>query len=170
MNSVKVYKQGVALLMTMLIVSAILAIGLTIASITYKQLVLSSTIRNSTRAFYSADSVLECILYNDKIRPTLFATSSDTYAHVSNPNTSVGTISDCLNSTTRFRKSDISADSNSAITEFTVNSNNDIDMSAIVTVEKNGSSTIISVRGRNHNVANTNSDPRTVERGLRIRY
>jgi len=59
----KQQKKGFAMLFTVLVVSLMLAIGLGISDLTYKQTVLSSLARDSQAAFYQADSGVECGLY-----------------------------------------------------------------------------------------------------------
>lgn len=56
---------GFTLFYAMLISSLLLAIGLAIFNITYKEFILTSGIRESESAFYAADSALECALYWD---------------------------------------------------------------------------------------------------------
>ena len=53
-------KQGVAILFAVLMVSVILSISLVLFNITYKQILLSSIIRESQLSFYAADSALNC--------------------------------------------------------------------------------------------------------------
>jgi hypothetical protein len=55
--------KGFAMLFTVLIVSLMLAIGLGISDITFKQAVLSGLARDSQAAFYQADSGVECGMY-----------------------------------------------------------------------------------------------------------
>jgi hypothetical protein len=57
--------SGFAMLFTVLIVSIILAIGISISNIAYKQTVLSSLAKDSQVAFYEADAGTECGLYYD---------------------------------------------------------------------------------------------------------
>ncbi|VAW33261.1 hypothetical protein MNBD_CPR01-562 [hydrothermal vent metagenome] len=59
-------ESGIALLITIVFVSVILSIGLTLGSLGYKQVLLASTENSSQKAFYSADSALECVLYADQ--------------------------------------------------------------------------------------------------------
>lgn len=54
---------GFALLFTMIVVSVLLAIGLTLLNITVKQFTLSSTARESEVAFHAANTGLECMHY-----------------------------------------------------------------------------------------------------------
>lgn len=60
-------QNGFAMLFTVLIVSIILSLAVGIASITFKQNLLSSIAKDSQVAFFAADSGVECALYNDLI-------------------------------------------------------------------------------------------------------
>ena len=63
-------KKGFTLFYAMLISSLLLAVGLAVLNITFKEFVLSTGARDSETAFYAADSALECALYWDyKQRP-----------------------------------------------------------------------------------------------------
>ncbi|MFT7328315.1 MAG: hypothetical protein ACI870_000502 [Crocinitomicaceae bacterium] len=59
--------KGFVILFSMLISALILLISAGIFSVVKKEVVLSSYARESQRAFYSADSALECVLYADLI-------------------------------------------------------------------------------------------------------
>ncbi len=64
----KIFKkknEGFAMLFTVLVISIMLAIGLGIADLTYKQSLLSNEARDSQLAFYQADSGVECGMYYD---------------------------------------------------------------------------------------------------------
>ena len=67
-------KRGFTLLIAVLTASVLLAVGFAIYNIVSKELVFSSTGRESQFAFYAADSGIECALYWDK--QGAFATSS----------------------------------------------------------------------------------------------
>lgn len=67
--------RGFTLLLAVLISSILLAIGYAIYNIVAKDLILSSSGRESLSAFYAADSGVECALYNDYKRDA-FSTSS----------------------------------------------------------------------------------------------
>ncbi|MDB5245056.1 MAG: seg [Parcubacteria group bacterium] len=58
--------QGFALLITLIFVSVILALGVSLLDVAYKQVLLSSSARQSQFAFYNADSAMECTLYFDQ--------------------------------------------------------------------------------------------------------
>lgn len=57
------HQNGFALLLTLIVVSVVLAIGLSLLNITLKQFTLSSTARDSEIAFHAANSGLECMQY-----------------------------------------------------------------------------------------------------------
>ena len=68
-------QRGFTILLAALIAALVLALGISIFSVAQKQLILSSTGRNSELAFYAADSGAECALYWD-LRHDAFPTSS----------------------------------------------------------------------------------------------
>lgn len=64
MNSTsKAQQRGFALLLSLIVVSVMLAIGLSLLSITLKQFTLSATARDSEVAFHAANTGLECMRY-----------------------------------------------------------------------------------------------------------
>lgn len=67
---------GFALLIAVIFMSVMLAFGLALGSLAYKQQVLASTAIQSQYAFYAADAGLECALYADQ-QQGLFAYVSD---------------------------------------------------------------------------------------------
>lgn len=73
---------GYILLLTVLIVSIILAISFGIYSLSIKEVILASFLRDSQRAFSAADRGVECALYWDMAYPqngmpyTIFASST----------------------------------------------------------------------------------------------
>jgi hypothetical protein len=64
-----IHNRGFAILFSMLVSAIVLSIGLGIFSITYKELLLSSSDRESQVAFYAADTGAECALYWDIQHP-----------------------------------------------------------------------------------------------------
>lgn len=58
--------RGFTLLIAVILTSVLLSVGLALLDISYKQIVLSSTARQSQYAFYAADSAIECALYWDQ--------------------------------------------------------------------------------------------------------
>jgi hypothetical protein len=63
------FSEGFVLLFSVLVSSILLAVGLGIFSIAYKELLLSSSDRESQIAFYAADSGAECAIYWDAVHP-----------------------------------------------------------------------------------------------------
>jgi hypothetical protein len=78
-------EKGFILLLSVLITSVILAISFSIYSISLKELVLASFLKNSAQALVAADRGMECALYWDRaigpmqngMQYTIFATSSE---------------------------------------------------------------------------------------------
>lgn len=58
--------RGFTLFYAVLVSSLLLALGLAIFNITYKELILSAGARESATAFYAADAALECALFWDR--------------------------------------------------------------------------------------------------------
>ena len=69
------YKRGYALMLSIVVSSVVLAIGLSLLNIVRKELILSSIGRESQFAFYAADSGIECAFYWD-IRQVSFPSSA----------------------------------------------------------------------------------------------
>lgn len=59
-------QRGFALLIAVIFMSVMLAFGLALGSLSYKQQVLASSSVQSQYAFYAADAGLECALYADQ--------------------------------------------------------------------------------------------------------
>lgn len=57
---------GFTLLITLILTSVTLALGVALLDVAVKQIVLSANARQSQYAFYNADSALECALYWDQ--------------------------------------------------------------------------------------------------------
>lgn len=58
--------KGVALLVAVIFTSVMLAFGILIGSLGYKQTLLTQSVKESQHAFYAADTGMECILYADQ--------------------------------------------------------------------------------------------------------
>ncbi len=63
-------QSGFVALFTVLLVSVILAMAIGIASISLKEIVLSSSASEGSKAFYAADSGIECALFYDRQNAT----------------------------------------------------------------------------------------------------
>lgn len=58
--------RGFTLLIAVIVTSVLVSIGLALVDVSVKQLTLSSTAKSSQLAFYNADAALECGLYHDQ--------------------------------------------------------------------------------------------------------
>src|SRR3989344_2611523 len=58
-------RGGYALMLSIVVSSIVLSIGISLLNIVQKELILSATGRDSQFAFYAADAGLECVLYWD---------------------------------------------------------------------------------------------------------
>ena len=63
-------KKGFALLLTLVVISVVLAVGLSLLQVTIKQLSLSSLARESTIALYASNAGLECMQYHRSVPET----------------------------------------------------------------------------------------------------
>lgn len=70
MITFKKNESGFALLLTLVIITVILAVGLTLLQITMKQLSLSAIARESEIAFFAASTGIECMQYWRSFPPT----------------------------------------------------------------------------------------------------
>lgn len=174
-NSKLQANAGVALFIAILTAGIVLSIGMSALNITLKELILSSIGRESSVAFYAADTGIECALLWDLTPPAPFTESVFATSSASGPPPS-GSGINCINT-------DISSvwnyngpparTADAATTTFTLQFSPDIgDPCAIVLIAKyeDGSGNVrtkIDVRGLN------SCDParqRRVERGIRVSY
>ncbi len=139
--------NGFTLLLSLLIVSVLLSISLGISEIVLKETVISGFGRDSLKAFFAADSGVECVLYWD-IKQNAFATTSTS-----------STIT-CAGSTATFNPS-------SGHSSFTVNFSNGAFSQVEVDKITNYPLTAITAYGRS---SGTLTDTRRVERGLKVTY
>src|ERR1035441_7931257 len=69
------YSSGYTLLFAMIVASVVLAIGVSILTVSRKEFVLSSSATHSTNSFYAADSGIGCAEYWDNSSSENFSTS-----------------------------------------------------------------------------------------------
>lgn len=65
-SMIHIPQRGFTLLIALVLTSVVLAVGVALLDIAYKQILLASSARQSQYAFYNADSALECTLYYDQ--------------------------------------------------------------------------------------------------------
>jgi len=166
-------QSGFAMLFAVLVSSVLLSIGLSIFNLTVKELILSSSGRESQFSFYAADTGAECALYWDFKGSYVFATSSDSGALTqSNP--------DCAGQSFDVRSLDVNSNghvswnSSSAVTTFYLNiPATETKFCSIVTVSKSDNGGIISttIDSRGYNTpCIVTTDPNRVERALKVTY
>jgi hypothetical protein len=73
----KTVNKGIALLVAVIFMSVMLALGVALSSLGYKQAVLASSAIESQSAFYAADAALECALYADQQQQAFIYTTHD---------------------------------------------------------------------------------------------
>lgn len=72
------HTRGFVAVFAMLIATVILIMVISITGTAYKETMLSASVRESERAFYAADTGVECGLYLDRIAGGVFVTGGDT--------------------------------------------------------------------------------------------
>jgi Tfp pilus assembly protein PilX len=144
-------KRGFTLMLAVLVGSLLLAIGLAIFNITLKELVLSSSARDSLYAFYAADTGIECALYWD-LTANAFATSTTNSSATCN-GTSLGTLG---------------GGGYGVVNTFTFTLSPDR-YCTTVSVTKTASPQLTTINARGYNTCDT-ANPRRVERGIRVTY
>ncbi len=154
------------MLFAVLVSSVLLSIGLSIFNLTVKELVLSSSGRESQFSFYSADTGAECAIYWDFKGTDIFATSSNSRTpSPSNP--------DCVGSLINIEP--FIYVPSSATTQFTLDiPSGSPEYCTIVTIKKWSDNppiinTEIDSRGYNTKCSDT-TNPNRVERALKVTY
>ena len=143
--------RGFTLLIAVILTSVLVSIGLALVDIAYKQLTLASTVKNSQLAFYNADAALECALYLDQ-RFNAFSAAIATTSVQCHTTTPISVTAQTSGAT---RTSTFSVPCTSGT-------------NAAVTVIKNTSGTT-AIYANGYSSCST-SDPRRVERGLKVTY
>jgi hypothetical protein len=165
------YLRGFTLLVAIIFSSVVLTVGLSLLDIFYKETLLASTVKESQNAFYNAESLMECALYNDQKLAAFDYTSPDPNISCSGiliPLLDTGTNQPALNTTTRI--------GNTRITTFPVECalGGTLGIVTIYKVENGtlptcapGKETCMYAKGYS---SCDSSDPRRVERGVKVLY
>jgi Tfp pilus assembly protein PilX len=153
--------KGFTILFAVIVSSLVLAVGISIANITLKQILISASGRDSQVAFYTADSGSECAIYYDLIEKT-FPTSTESSPSIDNI--------DCME-TSGAPIVVVDGGISNATSTFTVGQGVACAKVTIGKHDRNGDGyvdrTIIQSRG--YNICDENN-PRRLERGLEIIY
>lgn len=161
--------RGFALLVAIILSAIAAAVTISLTTLAYKGLLLSSTARESQYAFYAADSAVECALYWDNSAHTAFAYTTTP----SSPTINCAGVNVTLTASTYDSHTNKYLSPWFAINTQTVNGVTTSDC-ARITVYKGDSSqdpgTRIFGDGANTSCATLGTNPRVVERGLKAIY
>ena len=165
-------KEGFTLLVASLIASLMLVVGLAIFNITFKEVQLTATSRDSQLAFFAADMGMECALFWDVTHTgfsdTVFATSSTYLGAASGSGIRCADILDIstvwITADPPYNHPPPTVDA--ATTTFTLTLD---ETCAKVTVAKFGLPSRTKIESRGRNTCDT-AHPRRVERALRATY
>jgi Tfp pilus assembly protein PilE len=150
--------RGFTLLVAVIFTSVVLTVALALSAIAYRQVILASTAQQSQKAFYAADSALECALYQDQ-KNDLF-----NYANAGQVTFS------CEAQSITFTPGSpiIAAPYNSRISTFNILCPGASGIQASVSVQKfSNASTTLDASGFS---SCNSSDPNLVERGVKASY
>ena len=150
--------RGFALLVALLISTVAVTLGVSLLDISYKQVVLTSSAKQSRVGFYAADSALECALYYDQ------QVNAFSYA-----NPVVGTSIRCQNMQV-LNYNTYTENSGSGprrVTTFDVPCSGGGSNGTVTIYKSSAGPTNIYASGYN---TCTSSTPRRVERGLKVFY
>jgi hypothetical protein len=159
-------KKGFAMLYAVLVSSLLLSIGISIFNLTVKELVLSSSGRESQFAFYAADTGAECALYWDfRGNGQIFATSTD-------GRTPIPAAPDCIGTPITISNIAYPAGGGAETTiSLTIPSGTAVPYCAVVKVKKYVNNFLETTRINSYGYNTCDStDPGRIERGLRICY
>jgi hypothetical protein len=152
-------QKGFVALFTVILVSVILAMAIGIASISLKEIVLSSSASEGNKSFYAADGGIECALF--LTRTNLI----DSGSFVQQCN---GLVVLNFNETS-------DADANEVYT-FSARLGSESELCANVTIKRAltnpglGYSVLIESKGTNTACDDTTNNPKKVERSIRVTY
>lgn len=147
-------QRGFTLLIAVILSSVVLTVGLSLLDVAYKQVVLSSTAKQSQTAFYNADSALECALYYDQKQDAFDFTTPAPASSLTCSSTPVTGYS-------------TNADSVKRITIFTLPCAGGGTYATTTIYKYSTGATTLYANG--FNTCNA-SDPRRIERGLKASY
>lgn len=144
-------QQGFTLFIAVLLGSLMLAIGFSIFNLAFKELLLSSSSRDSQVAFYAADTGLECALYYDQ-QQRAFQTGQ-----------AGGPTIQCAGITVSAQRT---SSSNPHTWQFALDTPG---LCTVVEVQKSTSDNRTLIRAFGYNTCDS-TDERRTERGLRVIY
>jgi len=154
-NIVKNEKQkGFALLFTVIIVSAVSVITAGLTSAIYKQMILSSLVRDSQTAFYQADTASDCAIYADLVEVPKITDPTFIEKHKTNDWTCGGL---------KLRTKLVSASG------YTLSLEDETISEPCFNIQVTRSGTLTKIKAKGYNICDK-TNPRTVEREIQIEY
>lgn len=158
-NNIHSKNKGIAIYVAVTITAALILVSFSVISLALKQIVISSTARDSQSAFYAADSGVECALFWDlkNTGGSLFATSTGNQTISCNNISS--TVTKAVNLSTGVGTSTFSY-------SFTPDP---YCVTVWVTKSYNGSTITTNIEARGYNSCST-TNQRRVERAIRANY
>jgi hypothetical protein len=150
--------RGFALLISVILTSVSLAVGLALLDIAYKQVLLATTAKQSEVAFYHADSTIECALYYDQSAANAFDVFSPA------PSTNIVCNSAAISSYTSV----LTNGGNTRTTKFDIPCTSG-GVSGTATIIKDSISNTTAIFASGYSTCNA-ADPARVERGEKINY
>jgi hypothetical protein len=151
-------KSGYAILFTLVIISIITSLSIGVANSVYKQIILSSLAHDSQIAFYAADTAAECAIYASEFYPGGLTDL------VTNSPWDCGVDDEGNNISVSITQPD------PAVSIYELRPLSILDGSCFfISIDKTAISgeTVIEIKGYNTCVS---SNPRQVERGIRVEY
>jgi hypothetical protein len=148
--------RGFALLVALIFMSVILSVGLELTDITYKQIMLASTSRQSQYAFYNADSAMECALELDQVY--------DAFDYATGPTTGAF---GCEGQVVTYTNSAPSGNSRTAT--FSIPCTGGGTNSTVTILKNSGASISTYIYSNGYNDCSA-SDPNRIQRGLKSNY
>lgn len=145
------HTRGFTLFIAVLLGSLMLAIGFSIFNLAFKELLLSSSSRDSQVAFYAADTGLECALYYDQDQGAFQTTQG------------AGVPINCAGLNVVAAKTSASDPHTWSFTLDTAG------LCTFVEVQKSVANNRTTIRAFGYNTCD-NTDERRTERGLRVTY
>lgn len=151
--------RGMTLLISIIFASVVLTVSLALLDISYKQVILSSAVKQSQNAFYNADSAMECALYWDQQQNAFSFIASPFIVNGISCVNQQGTVKAITVTSTAIgttRTTTFSIPCNVSGTQATVN----------VTKTSTGDTSLFAT---GYSTCST-TDPRRIERGLKANY
>jgi hypothetical protein len=156
--------RGITLLVAVILSSVVLSVALSLLDITYKQVVLASSAKLSQYAFYTADSAMECVLYWDQQKDAFDYTATTYLTSGITCSDNTGSLQTIVPNTAP-NTSTVVGSTRTTIFYIPCQSGG---TQGMVTISKmNTGSTTIYANGYSSCTA---TDPRRIERGVKVSY